>query len=753
MIAATGRPNGWEKTYESLVDTPLLRSRAAKAANLGIGVPDPCASDSSDAAGGKCNLPHQAPTSPSGHLAISPDRLNEFSQDDSSTKKELDTSLRWNDGSNECWNDGETEKAGSNPVGIDGDGEGALRESAPTLEERGLDLRPRRAEVPERYRAMVEARVAVVSEVSGLKGAELRKWVELYNLGMISGGTLRVTGQLAVRTVYRWVKQYQDDGAAALVPGYEKGSGGRKIPVDDQNKLLALLLHPNRVRVTTAVNVIADWYRIHRREMGYSVKTAVRWCEDWRKEHLAQWTLARGGVKQFQETINKTIIRDWDLVEVGDAWMSDGHTLEVMIIDPRDGKARKHEIIVWFDCRSRMPVGASINITENTEGIQIAFRNAALWTGYVPLAVYIDNAKAYVSKYFTGENSGKGRKGLTREGTERHGKELRMAAGALRESAPTDGQMELMQRIGGADVSAEDIDMTMQGVYGRLGVKVINSMPYNAKAKHIERWWQSLQEEVERFMTGWTGSSPADKPATMLRNEKYMQQRFPHQAVTVEQFKQIFEHWAVERYGKREHRGLGGRTPLEVFIEGSERIDESRRISADQLNYLMLAIDQKRVTNQGIRVNGVIYWDVALVHHVKSDVRVRWDYWDVRSVLVYDENDRFICQAGARKLQHPLVRLSDDPQTVRELVAELKQIKGVERDARQAVAETQKRIGSALDEVLALPETKASLIQEQRLIPGPDSAGAGVGAEAESGVAKVKLSKEVIEELRRMGLR
>jgi len=641
-------------------------------------------------------------------------------------------------------------------------GEKGALESAPTEEERGLDLRPRRAEVPERYRAVVESRVAVVSEVSGLKGAELRKWVELYNLGMISGGTLKVTGQLAVRTVYRWVKQYQDDGAEALVPGYEKGSGGRKIPVEDQNKLLALLLHPNRVRVATAVNVIADWYRIHRREMTYSVKTAVRWCEDWRKEHLAQWTLARGGVKQFQETINKTILRDWNLVEVGDAWMSDGHTIEVMIIDPRDGKARKHEIVVWFDCRSRMPVGASINITENTEGIQIAFRNAALWTGYVPLAVYIDNGKAYVSKYFTGENRGKGRKGLTTEGTEKQGKELDPSLRwdnngnrALRESAPTGGQAVFMQRIGGADVSAEDIDMAMVGVYGRLGVKVINSMPYNAKAKHLERWWQSLQEEVERFMTGWTGSNPGDKPATMLRNEKYMQQRYPHKAVTVEQFKVIFEHWAVERYGKRAHRGLGGRTPLEVFIEGSERIDESRRISADQLNFMMLAIDKKRVTNQGIRVNGLLYWDVALVHQVKSDVRVRWDYWDVRSVLVYDENDRFICQAGVRKLQHPLVRLSDDPQTVRELAAELKQIKGVERDARQAVAETQKRIGSALDEVLELPATKASLIQEQRLIPGPESegAGAGAGAEAESGVSKVKLSKEVIEELRRMGLR
>ena len=223
------------------------------------------------------------------------------------------------------------------------------------------------------------------------------------------------------------------------------------------------------------------------------------------------------------------MLRDWTLTSVGDCWISDGHTIEVMMIDPRDGKPKKHEIIAWFDATSRMPVGAAINLTENTEVIQLSFRNAALFTGYKPLVVYVDNGKAYKSKYFSGSKK-----------------------------------------------SADEIDIEIQGVFARLGVGVINSLPYNAKAKPIERWWEDLQNQVERLMPGWTGNHAMAKPANMARDEKWQKKKFPHKAVTVDQFKGIFEYWAINIYGQKPHPDQKGKTRMEVFIEGSAAIPAER---------------------------------------------------------------------------------------------------------------------------------------------------------------------------------
>jgi len=136
------------------------------------------------------------------------------------------------------------------------------------------------------------------------------------------------------------------------------------------------------------------------------------------------------------------------------------------------------------------------------------------------------------------------------------------------------------------------------------------------------------------------------------------QSRFPHQAITVEQFKQIFEYWAIEIYGRKPHPDYPDKTRMEVFQEGSAEIPAERRITPEQLNFMLLAIERKRVSNQGITLNKAIYWAEEMIRYVGRDVTVRWDFWDVRSILVYDEADQFICQAPMRQLRDPLVKMA-----------------------------------------------------------------------------------------------
>lgn len=533
------------------------------------------------------------------------------------------------------------------------------------------DLRPRIHEVPRQYQQLVDARVAIVK--AALDSGDIKTWQQSLAAGLVCVTQASVIGKpVSLRTLYRWIEQFKSDGALGLCPGYSHDSGrGRAVPQHVQDRVLAILLNPNKVMIGTAIRTVQAFYKMQKREIGCSTRTITRWIEEWKQQNLAQWTLAREGMKAFRETVNKTILRDWTITNVGDAWVSDGHTVEVMIIDPRDGKAKKFEVVAWLDAASRMPVGASINLTENTEAIQISFRNACLFTGYKPLCVYVDNGKAYKSKYFSGSK-----------------------------------------------MSPDDIEAQIDGVFARLGVSVINSQPYNAKAKIIERWWLSLQEQVERLLAGFTGANTQDKPATMKRDEKYLKSRFAHKALTIEEFKQVFEFWSLEIYAQQPHPDFKDKTRMEVFQEGSALIPTERRISPEELNWMLLVIDHKRISNQGITLNKTIYWHDELVAYVGRDLIVRWDAWDLRSILVYDEKDRFICQAPMRRFQDPLVKLrGEDGVSKRELDRELKEIRAIEKKAKQSTDAILERIASATDDMVKIPTTDQGLLDQAPLMP------------------------------------
>lgn len=572
------------------------------------------------------------------------------------------------------------------------------------------DLRPRIHEVPLKYKQLVDAKVSIVT--AAMAAGDLDAFHNSLSQGLICETQVQAVGKVpSSRTLYRWIREYKSDGALALCPGYSVESGrGRKVPLEVQNMLLKILLHPNQVMVGTAISHVKHHYkRVLKRELDCSSRTMMRWVEDWRRDHLQEWTMTREGMKAYREKVNKTILRDWTTTAVGDAWVSDGHTVEVMLEDPRDGKPKKFELVVWMDCASRMPLGASLNLTENTEAIQLSFRNACRFAEFKPLAVYIDNGKAYKSKYFSGKAK-----------------------------------------------SAEDIEIEMAGVFGRLGIETINSQPYNAKAKIIERWWLSLQEQVERMMSGWYGSNAMAKPATLKRDEKYLKSQFQHKALTVDQFKDAFEYWALEIYGQQEHPDYAGKTRLEVFQEGKALIPAERMINLEELNWMLMVIERKKITSQGVKLNKAYYWHKNLVGYVGRELIVRWDYWDVTSINIYDERDKFLCQAPMRRFQEPLVKLrGEDGVSKRELDRELKEIRGIEKKAKAATDAILERIASATDDMIQIGGTDQHLLDQAPLMPAlkgnNDIDFEGVAAPADP-EPKPKKNNKLSETLKNLGI-
>jgi putative transposase len=326
-------------------------------------------------------------------------------------------------------------------------------------------------------------------------------------------------------------------------------------------------------------------------------------------------------------------------------------------------------MIMVFDWASRYPVGASLAFTEDSQHIQIAFRNAFLNWGGVPKYVYLDNGKAFRAKLFN-------------EKWQEH-----------------------------------DLSSDLAGIFPRLGVQVAFAESYNAKAKVIERFFKTFQERFERFISSFRGASVADKPATLMRNEKWAQKMYDATPPTIEETMQMIGFFVRKMYGEAKHKGLNDKSPWEVF--SSYQIPEEQKIEPHKLNFMMMSSVRKSLRNNGIMLNKLMYWDTALIGHIGKELLIRYDLSDLRWILVYDMQDNFICQAEVRRSQDPFIHLNmEDPISHAELNKEQKANKRHQRlianRTKQIVRKTQEVVDN-----LVKPLPMADLEANPLFIQGP----------------------------------
>ncbi len=459
-----------------------------------------------------------------------------------------------------------------------------------------------------------------------------------YNNGLLVPELYGYRGKRTERSLRKWVDHYlgTERDMFSLIHKSRFQTRGRKVTYLEQHFLLKMLLNPNKIKIGSAIAAMKSYARLGSLESPSSVPTLKRWCNDWEMNNKAIWTQARLGSKAVAEDIVKTIMRDNSLLEVGQVWVADGHVLGFDIINPKTGKAQRMTMILVIDWASRYPVGASLAFTEDSQHIQLAFRNAFLNYGGVPKYVYLDNGKAFRSKLFN-------------EKWQEH------------------------------DLSSE-----LSGIFPRLGVQVAFAESYNAKAKIIERLFKTFQERFERFVSSFRGASVADKPATLMRNEKWARKMYESNPPTLQEAMQMIGFFIRHFYGESPHLGLAGKTPWQVYSNSPVPTDQ--RVEAKRLNFMMMSAVRKTLRNNGIMLNKLQYWDTALMEHIGKEVVIRYDLADLRWIAIYDMQDNFLCQAEVRRAQDPFVHLNkDNPISHAELNKEYKAIK---RHQRQIATRT-----------------------------------------------------------------
>ncbi len=466
----------------------------------------------------------------------------------------------------------------------------------------------------------------------GLTAADIdREFQQGYNSGVIYSNLHAALGNVSVKTLYRWKAQL--DGSTdwkRLVPQYGKSAQAQRLNEIEEKVFQAFILSPNKIKIGTAIRLTR--FALERR--GYKTDkcdmTFRRYAEDFKAKYYDKWILLREGQKALRDKVEPYIKRDPSVLNVGDALVADGHKLNFQVINPFTGRPCRATMIAYVDWKSYDLVGYEIMINENTQCIASAMRNSIIRLGRMPLVSYQDNGKAFRSQFFTGIDN-------------------------LEESG-------------------------LYGLFGRLNIVPVFAKPYNARAKIVERWFKEFSDTFERLFPSFIGSSIADKPAYMLRNEKLHKALHNEYVPTIEEAVMLLECW-LEFHRSQECPHVKGKSIGEVFDGG-----RGEGVDIAGLDDLMMDFKITNLNRNGVRFLGQHYYDENLTG-LREQVIIRYSLFDLSHIKVYAMNGEHICTANRVMPVHPLAAHLGTPKDVEELKRNISMQKRAEKKTIQGSKE------------------------------------------------------------------
>ena len=464
---------------------------------------------------------------------------------------------------------------------------------------------------PEKCKQIALARLDVVNKWLEFRKQSQNKlqadydFVKLHNSS--NSHLFDILGKISRGSLHRWFAMLNGtEDYTKLLPQYKYSSVDdyRTVLNDEEIKIfMGLLLHPNRLSIGKAIALTK--YRLKKQGQNFipadiTFRRYAKWFKD---NNYDKWILVRDGEKALSDKVEPYIKRDASLLEVGDILVADGHKLAFQVINPFTGKPCRATLVGFLDWKSTALVGYEIMLEENTQCIASALRNAIINLDMIPKVVYQDNGRAFRAKYFTDD------KGFT--------------------------------------------ELGFQGLYSKLGIETVFARPYNARAKVIERFFKEFQEGFEKLLPSYIGSSINNKPAYMMRNEKFHKSLHNDYIPTIEETIKMIDMWLSFK-NSQPCPNASNKTIAEVLSK-RKRLNIDINIFDD----LMLATEVKTIQRNGIRFLNCDYFDERL-YGFKSKVLIKYNLFDLTSIKVYTQKGEYLCTAERVTETHPMAKLLGD---------------------------------------------------------------------------------------------
>ena len=552
-----------------------------------------------------------------------------------------------------------------------------------------LDTKPKYPTfIAESAKLTALARVDVVKALQNIRAKYNTKkeadsvFLDLYNSGMLLPKVYQFLGSISIGTLHRWLWAYEYcEDYRVLLPGYKYSKQNEYNTILTQemkNIFIKFLMHPNKFSVGKAIKLTRHILEKRGFEDIPCVLTFRRFAEHYQKNNYAQWILFREGEKAYHDKVEAYIERDISVLNVGDVLIADGHVLNFQVINPFTGKPTRATLVGFLDWKSTALVGYEIMMTENTQCIASALRNAILNLGIIPKVVYQDNGKAFKAKYFQ---------------------------------------------------SCDFDEEGFNGVYANLGIRSVFAKPYNARAKVIERFFLEFQEEFEKMMTSYIGTSIEDKPAWLKRGEKLhrdMHKKLTKNYIpTVQEAIKFIDCW-LEFHNSKPCPNDRSKTIQEMLNSVQADCRQSAERSGDTfnagnqakqdidkniLNDLMMKTEARTINKHGITFLGMHYRSDVILE-LRDKVYVRYSLFDLSKVHVYSMKGEFLCVAHRVQKVHPMANVLG---TVKDMEEYKQQYQRQQRQFKKAKKEFLKYYPSEKAEVLEI-EPEENVIE---VIPEP----------------------------------
>ncbi len=464
---------------------------------------------------------------------------------------------------------------------------------------------------PEKCKQIALARLDVVHQWLEFRKKSQNKlqadydFVKLHNTS--SSHLFEILGKISRGSLHRWLAMLNGtEDYTKLLPQYKYSTvlEYRTVLNDEEIKIfMGLLLHPNRLSIGKAIALTK--YRLKEQGQNFipadiTFRRYAKWFKD---NNYDKWIFARDGEKALSDKVEPYIQRDASLLEVGDILVADGHKLAFQVINPFTGKPCRATLVGFLDWKSTALVGYEIMLEENTQCIASALRNAIINLDMVPKVVYQDNGRAFRAKYFTDD------KGFT--------------------------------------------ELGFQGLYSKLGIETVFARQYNARAKVIERFFKEFQEGFEKLLPSYIGSSINNKPAYVMRNEKFHKNWHCNYVPTIEETIKMIDMWLSFK-NSQPCPNAPNKTIAEVLEERKRQ-----NVDINTLDDLMLATEVKTIQRNGIRFLNCDYFDERL-YGFKSKVLIKYNLFDLTNIKVYTPKGEYLCTAERVTETHPMAKLLGD---------------------------------------------------------------------------------------------